>query len=178
MNENSVMKFQTTVTVVALLLAAMQLGWEHLNGGIVEHHFLQSKDMPAMSNMWALVILPLMAWFSVHWAKPRLLDQPAGAKKKVFIAFATVLLASTLQSLAFLTGNPELTMYIALALFSSALFLPFYRSEYLLPHLVGNMLAFGPIIPFIGIVIMVTLSLIGLYVIRPIYFKLFSKRVS
>ena len=44
----------------ALLAAVAHLGWELTHGGVKSHHLLHNPDMPAFSNGWGLLVLPLL----------------------------------------------------------------------------------------------------------------------
>lgn len=46
------------VIAMALLFAMTLLAWEYTHGGVVSHHFLDRRDMPAISNWWSLAVLP------------------------------------------------------------------------------------------------------------------------
>jgi hypothetical protein len=50
-------------------LVALHLGWEWSQGGIASHHFLADSSMPAISNAWGLLWLPLLAWLYAPSAK-------------------------------------------------------------------------------------------------------------
>ena len=50
----------TFTVAIALLLMVVQLVWEYSQGGVVSHHLLARKDMPAISNGWGLLVMPIM----------------------------------------------------------------------------------------------------------------------
>ena len=55
-------KIQITLTAAAAIYIAGLLSWQHLHGGVVSHHILHRSDMPAISNWWGALILPLLTW--------------------------------------------------------------------------------------------------------------------
>lgn len=40
--------------------ALIHLGWEYSHGGIQRHHLLNDASLPAISNAWGLLVLPLL----------------------------------------------------------------------------------------------------------------------
>src|SRR6185312_11324004 len=63
---------QWYVVALAALFAIAMLAWEYTHGGVVSHHFLDRRDMPAVSNWWSLAVLPLLAGLphGPHSAEP------------------------------------------------------------------------------------------------------------
>ena len=57
----SVGGWRLRLAAVAVGLVALHLGWEWSQGGIASHHFLADPSMPAISNAWGLLWLPLLA---------------------------------------------------------------------------------------------------------------------
>ena len=52
------------------------LTWEHFHGGIRSHEFLNSADMPAISNAWGALLLPALAWFLSAFIQKRIALNP------------------------------------------------------------------------------------------------------
>lgn len=46
--------------ILGTVTAALQLGWEHTRGGILRHHLLNDASLPAISNLWALLVMPML----------------------------------------------------------------------------------------------------------------------
>ena len=57
----SVEGWRLRLAAVAVGLVALHLGGEWSQGGIASHHFLADPSMPAISNAWGLLWLPLLA---------------------------------------------------------------------------------------------------------------------
>lgn len=57
----SVATWRLRLAAIAASLVALHLGWEWSQGGIQSHHFLADASMPAFSNAWGLLWLPLLA---------------------------------------------------------------------------------------------------------------------
>lgn len=54
-------RFPLWLPVAGLLLAIAHLSVEHISGGVNSHHLLNSADLPAISNWFELITLPLLA---------------------------------------------------------------------------------------------------------------------
>ena len=164
--------FAVTVYTAAHLL------WEILNGGVVRHHLLNRADMPAVSNWWGMVILPGLAWFASTRMKKRLTVKQAeglSIPKHIKFGFVGILLLSLLQSFAFKLGVPSVTLIIALAILIGGVFLPIYRAECFLAHVMGGCIAFGSVIPLIGFTIMALVSALANLVVKPLLVKLVAR---
>ena len=169
------------LVLIVTALVMGQLFWEYSTGGVLSHHLFASADYPAMSNWWAIVILPLLAWVAVTRVKKRLVKQSeeqgngARAFRAVLIGFFLMLVISVAQSIAFTFGYQDVTKYLALAVLVSGLVLPIYRSECILGHVLGAVFTFGPIIPLIGMTVMATISAVSNLGIKPLVLKLLRR---
>ncbi|MFD2533149.1 hypothetical protein [Gracilimonas halophila] len=166
-------------SVVIFVLA--HLLWEHLNGGVLSHHLLHSSDLPAISNWWNIVVLPLLAWFSTTRIKRRISFQPddPSAKGKIpkgiLIGFFGMLLVSIFQSVTFEFGYENITMYTALCVLLVGLFLPIYRAECILGHVLGATFIFGSIIPIMGILVIATISAFSNLLMKPVLINIWGR---
>lgn len=146
--------------IACVTLATLaHLGWEYFNGGIKRHHFLAQADMPAFSNAWGLLLLPLLAWFAGGRIQNRITrgsSTPAG----VVAGFAGALLAGGLLSISFTSGDEATTGYIFIGLIALALLLPVCRAECVLGFVLGMMLTFGAVLPLLIGSVIATLSAI------------------
>lgn len=164
-----------------LMFVLGHLLWEHLNGGVLSHHLLNSSDFPAISNWWGIAILPILAWFTTTRIKRRISfqsdDISADRKfpKGIIIGFFGMLLVSLLQSVAFEFGYENITMYMALCVLLIGLFLPIYRAECILGHVLGATITFGPIIPIIGILIIAAISAFSNLFMKPLLIYIWGR---
>jgi len=55
-----------------------------------------------------------------------------------------------------------------------ALFIPLYKAEIVLGNILGAAFTFGPVIPFIGIIIFSTVSALSNLGVKPLLVKLWS----
>ncbi|MEX1221788.1 MAG: hypothetical protein WEA82_06710 [Idiomarina sp.] len=176
MSEQHFNKLRIYFMCLVVLLVLAQLLWEHLHGGVVTHHFMASADYPGFSNWWAIVILPALAWFASSRVKKRIAFQSDAATtgaipKSVLIGFFGVLGLAILQSLGFEFGYENISMYAILSLLLISLFLPVYRAECILAHVLGSTFTFGPIIPLIVISIIALISAFSNFLVGPLVVK-------
>lgn len=137
------------LVVVVTLAEAAHLFWEQGHGGIRAHHLLNNPDLPAISNAWGMLLLPLLAWaaakdiarrgVSVRWAA-------AGVVAAAAIGLAVVAL--------FLTHQDSLAGDLLLAVIVLGCVLPLYRPHLLLGFVLAMTWTFGAVLPtLIGLAI-------------------------
>ena len=58
---------QMRVGIIALITLAelLVLAWEYTHGGVKSHHLLNRPDLPAISNWWGALLLPILSWFLI-----------------------------------------------------------------------------------------------------------------
>lgn len=184
MNENYFTKIKYGLISLVFILEIGHLSWEYFNGGVLSHHLLNRADLPSISNWWGLIIIPLLAWFTTTRISKRIvlpgngLSGPANIKKVILIGFIGMLTVSTLQSLAFTFGYPNITMYLAIGLLITGIFLPIYRAECILGHVLGAVFIFGPVIPFIGILVMAPVSAFSHLCLKPLLRRIVKNKAS
>lgn len=183
MNQIQFDKARNWLLLAVVVFVIIHLTYEHLNGGIVTHHLLMRADLPGLSNWWELIILPMLVWFSASVIKKRIYLQPEGGSdsrillRPVLYGFLGMLLVSTVQSVAFVTGYQSITMYLAAAVLLVALFLPLYRIECILGHVMGSAFVFGPAIPFVGVLMFAPVSLLSHKCIIPLLARIGASKV-
>lgn len=138
-----------TFAAWALLAEALHLAWEALHGGIASHHLLQRADLPAFSNAWGLLLLPMLgAWAGGRWPGP---GSAASERRRVAralaLGLAVPLLLGLALSLSFRWEMHEATELIFFSLPALALLLPAQRPECLLGFVLGMNWAFGAVLP-------------------------------
>lgn len=151
-----------TVGIWSLLL------WDYFHGGVPSHHILHQKDLPAISNWWSGLVLPLLTLFVTYRIQKRLTrnDQELNHSKipnDIIYGFLIALTFGVLLSLFFTLGYSNLTNYMMLGLILSTLFVPIYRSECLLGFVIGMTYTVGAVLPTgVGLI----LALIGFVLFR------------
>ena len=148
------------------------LAWEQLNDGIKSHHFLAMKEMPAISNWWGLLLLPILAWFLAGSIQKRIDFQSNGKDSKsqvlasIVVGGVASLIFGILLSFFFTNGNENITAYLFFGMLLLALILPIYRAECLLGFVLGMTFTFGAVLPaFIGSIVAALSALVHLYII-------------
>lgn len=149
------------------------LAWNHYHGGVPRHHILANKNLPAISNWWGGLLLPLLTWFLLYRLHKRIIrnrnenSETSIYPKHIFYGFAGSLLFGILLSVFFTFGYPDITGYMILGLFPLAMFFPIYRAECLLGFVIGMSFTFGAVLPTgVGSILALVSAMIYLYV-RP-----------
>ncbi|ABG40022.1 hypothetical protein Patl_1500 [Paraglaciecola sp. T6c] len=180
MEEKQFNKIRNGLLLAVILFEVCHLTWEYFNGGVITHHLFMRADLPGLSNWWGLLILPLLVWLSAAVIKKRI-STGSDAKTlppSVLLGFFSMLLVSTVQSIAFVNGFPSVTMYLALGVLVSALFVPLYRMECILGHVIGSTFVFGPAIPFVGVLMFAPISLLSHKCIKPLFLRFKNGRTA
>lgn len=144
---------RTWLTALVALAQAAHLGWDHLHGGIPSHHLLNRADLPAVSNAWGLVLLPMLAWWLVGRIQARLGraaadgDRTGRARSRVAIGFAGSAIVGIALSIAFTQGAESVASVVFFGTLATALVLPVYRAECVLGFVLAMAFTFGPVLP-------------------------------
>lgn len=182
MSDKYLNKIQYYLISIVAIAEIGHLLWEHFNGGVLSHYLLNRSDFPSISNWWGIIILPLLAWLSTSRIKKRIASSLDGASmiskipNGILIGFFGMLIVSVLQSLAFKLGYQNITKYLALSLIFIGLFLPIFRAECVLGHVLGAVFTFGPVIPIIGILVMASVSALSNLVLKPFILRMLSRK--
>lgn len=132
--------------IVGMTAALIHLGWEYSHGGIQRHHLLNDASLPAISNAWGLLVLPLLGVLA-GWEVSRRTRAHARAWWPAVAGLLGALAAGIALSVAFVTqGEPAATQVMLGVLMASVLF-PTYRAEYLFGFVIGMTAVFGAILP-------------------------------
>jgi hypothetical protein len=152
--------------VVALLAAAVHLGWEYTHGGVQSHHLLARTDMPAISNWWGLLVLPLLGWLASRSATRRAaVDERAAGRS--LAAFVGAALVGAALSLSFITGYESAASALFLAVLAAGLVLPTYRAEYLFGFVLGMSFILGAVLPTMAALVAAAISVVAHFLLRP-----------
>lgn len=146
-----------------LLIAAfaiLHLSLEMLTGGVRTHYPLMREDMPALSNWWGLLILPLFGWIAHYFAtKENSGAGILGLNKVVFYRLACGFSYGALIAAGFELGLGQMPLYLLLGLLLGGIVYPLYRGELMLGLVMGMTYTFGAVIPTVltGLLAMVSL---------------------
>ena len=153
----------------ALLFVGVCLALEHFDGGVVSHHLLNSSDMPAFSNWWGLLSLPLLGVLFANRAaatqsESRLLNAPTN----MLAGFVGALIYGAMMATTFSMGAESLTGTLFMGLLLIALILPVYRVEYVFGFVVGMTYTFGGVLPVLVSIVFGSLSFVTRWVFRAV----------
>jgi len=136
------------LTLLAFGAEAGILVWEYLNGGVRSHHLLANPDLPAVSNWWGLLLIPLLTWWTMTQLRRRIerSAQPSAQGFAALAAFVCALAYGVALSLLISHGS-MLVDYAFFGLLALALVLRLWHGEYVLGFVFGMGFVIGPVLP-------------------------------
>lgn len=148
------------LTAAVAAFVAAHLGWEQFDGGVRSHHLLARADLPAISNAWGLLVLPVLAWLALGRMQARSAGGAFGIDPGLWrrLLAATLYGASMAASFAFDLAGVTSAMFQGL--FVLAVLMPLYRSEYVLGFVLGMTLTFGAVLPTLVAAVLASVSLV------------------
>lgn len=153
MNEQRSLRWRAYVTGLVLLAELAHLAWEYFHGGVRSHHLLNRADLPAISNAWGALLLPLLAWFLTGRVQRRMVLRSGGTAAaraipaSIIAGFLVALSVGIALSTSFTMGNETVSSYIAQGIMALGVLLPIYRAECLLGFVLGMTFTFGAVLP-------------------------------
>jgi len=174
MNEKVFFKTSLYFTGIVTIGIWSLLAWNYYHGGVPSHHILHRQDLPAISNWWGGLLLPLLTWFLLYRIQKRLRHDNIekstviNRRTNILFRFTGALFFGILLSLFFNFGYPDISGYMLIVLFLLALFFPVYRAECLLGFVIGMTFTFGVVLPTaVGFILTLVGTVLYLYV-RPV----------
>lgn len=149
MNAASASRRRILLTLLALCAELALLAREHLHGGVLSHHLLANPDLPAVSNWWGLLLVPLLTWWTVGRIERRVrLAASGGSARKPapLLAFLCALAYGAALAALFAAGSP-LVEYVFFGLLALALVVRLWHAECLLGFVLAMNFVAGPILP-------------------------------
>jgi hypothetical protein len=173
MNEKMFFKTRLYFTGIITIAIWSLLSWNHFHGGVPSHHILDNENLPAISNWWGGLLLPLLTWFLLYRIQKRLIHENDEQSKKskssitILYGFIGALLFGILLSAFFTFGYSDIPGYMLLGLLLLALCFPVYRAECILGFVIGMTFTFGAVLPTaVGSLLALISAVLYLYV-RP-----------
>lgn len=147
----SVAAWRYRLSALAAGLVALHLGWEWSQGGIASHHFLADPSMPAISNAWGLLWLPLLAVLYAPSIRRRAIGTGLRPRwRPGMVAGLLGGLAAGAAIATFVIIRPDIDgMWVLGSLLALSVAFPVWRGEAVLGFLVGSRAAIGVILPSI-----------------------------
>ncbi|TMP77586.1 hypothetical protein CWB73_19415 [Pseudoalteromonas phenolica] len=172
----NIKKVRNYLMIAVVVFQIVLLTWESLNGGVVTHNFLAQKDMPGLSNWWGLAILPILVWltaYNIEYRSEQIKDEQSRLAFYTVAArsFVGMLLISLAQSTIFSLGYSSIAASLLLVIALIALFLPLYRIEAVVGYVLGGAYFTGPMIPFVGVILFVTVSVTAHFAVKPLVMR-------
>lgn len=149
MNANCAANCRLVLTVAALCAELFHLGWEYTHGGVLAHHLLANPDLPAISNWWGALLVPLLTWWLVGRIGHSVQARRRGLERGVIAPWTGVigaLVYGGALATAFSLGSP-LVNYLFFALPALALVVRAWRAEFVLGFVLGMTFVFGAVLP-------------------------------
>lgn len=156
MNLSAFLKNKWALSFIAFAIVGLHLLWEYTHGGIMIHNVLAREDLPAISNWWGLVTVPILAWITGYVFEYRskgILDNSAAEKKlglNVARGFGGALLYGLSMTVLWQLGLDYIMQYWIMFPLVISLFVAIYYPEVLLGYTIGSLYSFGGVLP-IGI---------------------------
>jgi hypothetical protein len=168
-------------TALVVLFELAHLAWEHFNGGVRSNHVLDRSDLPAISNGWGALLLPVLTWFLTGRIQRRIALHSGGKEAvskfpaSVVVGFVGSLLFGILLSASFANGYETISSYLFLGMFVLALLLPVYRAECVLGFILGMTFTFGAVLPTVVGSIIAAVSAVIHFFVRPVLVRLWTR---
>jgi uncharacterized protein YacL len=174
-------KLRIILSVIISILILGLLLWGYFHGGVPSHHILDQKNLPAISNWWSGILLPILTWILLGKIKNRIEKQPKidsqykSELKRVLVRFSIGLVFGIILAVSFINNyNPFLDNVLYLLLILSFI-IPIFLSEFILGFVLGMTYTFGAILPTAFILIMAAIGFVIYRFIRPLIIKLTRK---
>lgn len=174
-------KTKALITGLVTVLIFGFLFWEHFHGGVASHHILQQQNLPAISNWWSGLLLPILTWLLLSRTEKRLCKQSSQVQKtnnlqsKVLRLFITGLALGILIAISFVNGYGLILDNIPYIILVLSLIIPIYYAEFILGFILGMTYTFGAILPTVFILILAAIGILTYKFIRPIILKLLMR---
>ena len=172
MNLKSVVNNRILGSISAFLITLLFVLWEYFNGGVVSHNLLAREDMPAFSNWWGLLTVPLLFWISIYFINKRQGKEiesgstPEECQNEVLKRFLAALAFGLLMSILWEFNFQHILQYLILLPIVIAFFKPVHLPEYLMGFVLGMLFTFGGVLPVLFGVVLSILCFVINKVIR------------
>lgn len=148
----NLLKHKFSVSLVFGSFVLLLLLWEYFHGGVISHHLLAREEMPAISNWWGLLSIPVLTWITLTriGARRKKSSLKAGEfSAQVIRGFIGGLIYGLSLAMLWEFGQADYMPYVLLLPLGLALFFPIYRMECLLGFVVALTYTFGGVLPLL-----------------------------
>jgi hypothetical protein len=156
--------------IVALLLAVAHLAFEHFTGGVQSHHLLNNAELPAISNWFELLTLPIIGAMLAWYCQRQPAHQPRVARVPVTMLIGLIggAVYGAILAISFSTGMMMLTQTVFFGLLLCAVLLPIYQLQYICGFVLAMTFTFGGILPLLIAGVLALLSWCSRFVIASV----------
>ena len=155
------------LAVASLVFSAAHLTYEHFTGGVQSHHLLDRSNLPAISNWFGLVILPVLGWLlGVRIRNHLAFSTRPSLSVGIWVGFFGALLYGAALAASFELDESSVLSGLFLALFLLAAVLPIYRAECAVGFVVGMTFTFGAVLPSLVVVVFAAISVVVRFAFR------------
>lgn len=154
-------------SVVLLIIEAALLAHEHVTGGVRSHHLLDRPDLPAISNWFGLIVMPLLGWLlGSRLHRSAALSIRPVLPIAIWTGLACALLYGAAMATAFTLGAANLSSGLFYGLLVLAAAFPIYRIEFIAGFVVGMAFTFGAVLPTVVAAVLALVSFVARFVFR------------
>jgi uncharacterized protein YacL len=174
-------KLRLIITVIISILILGLLIWDYFHDGVPSHHILDQKNLPAISNWWSAILLPILTWILLGKIKSRIENQTKidsqykSAITRVLVRFSIGLVFGIILSVSFINNYKPFLDNVLYLLLILSFIAPIFFSEFILGFVLGMTYTFGAILPTAFILIMAAIGFVIYRFIRPLIMKLAKK---
>ena len=168
MTLKSLIQNKTQASISVFLITLVFLLWEYFNGGVVSHNLLAREDLPAFSNWWGLLTVPLLFWISISLINRRRRNLVhVESKSEIFEntvlkRFLAALGFGLLMSLLWEFNYQSILQYLILFPVLLSFFKPVHLPEYFMGFALGMLFTFGGVLPILfGMVLLILCFLVN-----------------
>ena len=175
MNEKQLLTTKWYFIGLVSLITWSILIWQYLHEGVPSHHLLNRSDLPAISNWWGSVLLPVLSWIMLGRIQKRLLQtspaQTSLCLKHSYIGFLLAFMYGVMLSLTFFNGYAHISSIIFPGILLFAIFFKVYREEFVLGFILSMSFGFGAVLPTIFATIIALASAIVYFSVQFVWSK-------
>ena len=171
-------KLRIIITVIISVLILDLLIWDYFHGGVPSHHLLDQKNLPAISNWWSGLLLPVISWIMLGKIKTRIENQTKiearykSEMKSILWRFSIGLIFGIILSVSFIKNYKFFLDNVPYLLLITSFIVPIFFSEFILGFVFGMTYTFGAILPTAFILIIAGIGFIIYKFIRPLIIKM------
>lgn len=160
MTEQQLTKIKFYLTLLVSLTAWGTLIWQHTHQGVASHYLLHRSDLPAISNWWGGVLLPLLTWGLMTLASKKAQATEQTSSSNIIYPLLLAFVYGAVIAACFKLGYSAVSAVMFWGLLFISLFYKIYRAEFLLGFVLSMSVVFGAVLPTLFGVIITTLGFV------------------